>query len=146
MVTRESGRHELENAEQSTAPTLAGRMELWIASLLRVGVVVSLAWICAGTALTFHHHPTYFSSEQAVSRVLEKNAAPTSLAAVIEGLSEARGRAMTMAGLLVLILLPVLRLVVAHWCFRAQGDAMFARITISVLALLVASIALGLAT
>lgn len=60
--------------------------------------------------------------------------------------SEARGRAMTMAGLLVLIMPPVLRLVIAHWAFRARGDAMFARITISVLALLVASIAMGLAT
>lgn len=119
------------------------RVELWMSQLLRLGTALSLALVTAGAVLTFTHHPSYFSSDEALERVLAENAAPHRLGDVVSGILEARGRAVTMLGLLLLILLPVLRLAVAHLAFRAQGDRTFARISLAVLVLLFASFFLG---
>jgi uncharacterized membrane protein len=92
--------------------------------------------------LTFFHHPDYFWSTEALARITRPSA-PHRLVDVVAGLADARGRAVTMSGLLLLILLPVLRLAVAWAGFRAQGDRTFSRISLLVLVLVGVAFLLG---
>lgn len=121
----------------------AGRVELWMSSLLRFGTIASLCFVAAGAGLTFFHHPDYLWSSEALARVTSPQSGPHDLSLVLWGLAEARGRAVTMVGILLLITLPVLRLVVAFFGFRAEGDRQYTQLTLLVLCLLVLSFTLG---
>ena len=118
------------------------RVELRISLLLRTGTLLSLALVIAGMVLTFFHHPDYFWSAEALERITRLSA-PHRLSDVVAGLADARGRAVTMTGLLLLILLPVLRLVVAWAGFRAEADRTFSRIALCVLVLVGIAFGLG---
>jgi uncharacterized membrane protein len=118
------------------------RVELRISVLLRAGTIISLALVMTGMALTFIHHPDYFSSVEALDRITRPSA-PHQLSDVVAGLAGARGRAVTMTGLLLLILLPVVRLAVAWAGFRAQADRTFSRISLVVLSLVGVAFVLG---
>lgn len=118
------------------------RVELRISLLLFSGTLLSIILVLTGMALTFFNHPDYFWSAEALGRITRPSA-PHRLMDVVGGLADARGRAVTMTGLLLLILLPVLRLVVAWAGFRAQGDRTFSRISLVVLALVALAFVLG---
>ncbi len=45
-----------------------------IATLLRVGVLLSITIIIIGTVVTFVHHPDYFSSRPALGRLTSPGA------------------------------------------------------------------------
>jgi uncharacterized membrane protein len=62
---------------------------------------------------------------------------------VIQGLEHSQGRAIVMAGLLLLIATPVLRVAISVLAFVYQRDRTFVVITSVVLALLLTSFALG---
>jgi uncharacterized membrane protein len=120
------------------------RVELAISALLRVGVIVSLAIIVAGTILSFVHHPTYVSSAAELARLTKPGAAfPHTLAQVLAGLREGRGQAVVVLGLLVLIATPVARVAVSILGFFYQRDRAFVIFTSVVLALLLLSFWLG---
>ena len=123
-------------------PAAPSRVEVRISMLLRGGTLLSLALVVMGMALTFLHHPDYFWSAEALARVTHPSA-PHRLADVVVGLAETRGRAVTMTGLLLLILLPVLRLAIAWAGFRTEGDRTFTRLSLLVLALVGLAFALG---
>jgi uncharacterized membrane protein len=118
------------------------RIELRMSVLLRAGTLLSLALVMGGMALTFINHPDYFWSVEALDRITRPSA-PHRLSDVVAGLAGARGRAVTMTGLLLLILLPVVRLAVAWAGFRAQADRTFSRISLVVLALVGMAFVLG---
>ncbi|HEX9145726.1 MAG TPA: DUF1634 domain-containing protein, partial [Candidatus Binatia bacterium] len=46
------------------------RVEVVISSLLRAGVLASLALIVVGTLISFAHHPEYFSSPVDLGRLV----------------------------------------------------------------------------
>jgi uncharacterized membrane protein len=123
---------------------LPGRFERLIAGLLRTGVWTSLALMLGGLALTFVHHPGYLDPGLDLHRLTAPGAAfPHAWPAIMEGLRAGRGQAVAALGLLILIGTPILRVAVSSVGFLRQGDRLYALITATVLALLVASFLLG---
>ncbi|RKH66333.1 DUF1634 domain-containing protein [Corallococcus aberystwythensis] len=117
--------------------------ELLISQLLRGGVLLSLSLVTCGMVMTFFRHPDYFSSPDALQRLTSPDSAPHRLPDVFEGVMAVRGQSFVMAGLLVMITVPVLRVALSLGIFRAQKDRTFAAITTSVLALLLLAFLLG---
>jgi uncharacterized membrane protein len=124
-------------------PTVA-RVERLISTLLRVGVVLSLAVVVLGTVISFGHHPGYLWSGQELAALTGAGkAGPNSVAEIVAGVAAGRGAAVVMAGLLILIATPVLRVGVAIIAFLLQRDWVFTVVTAVVFALLVLSFFLG---
>jgi uncharacterized membrane protein len=120
------------------------KVELAISTLLRTGVLTSLLIVLVGTVVTFVHHPRYLSSRRDLVRLTTPGAEfPHSVPSVIHGLEHSQGRALVMAGLLLLIATPVLRVAVSVLAFVYQRDRTFVVITSVVLALLLTSFVLG---
>ena len=120
------------------------RVELIISSLLRAGVLGSLALVVLGTVLTLAHHLEYFASPADLSRLVQPGAAfPHSTRDVFEGVRLLSGQAIVTAGLLLLIVTPVMRVAVSIFAFIYQGDRTFTLITALVLLLLLLSFFLG---
>jgi uncharacterized membrane protein len=118
--------------------------ELLISTVLRGGVLTSLAVILAGTLVTFLHHPEYVSSPQELARLTEAGASfPHTLRDVVAGLAALRGQAIVVLGLLILIATPVLRVAVSILVFLEQRDRTYVAITVTVLTLLILSFFLG---
>ncbi|HVS69942.1 MAG TPA: DUF1634 domain-containing protein [Phycisphaerae bacterium] len=120
------------------------QVELVISVLLRVGVVVSLLVVVAGTVVSFMHHPGYLSNGKDLGALTKPGGAvPDSIADVISGVRNFRGQAIVVAGLLLLIATPVMRVAVSIVAFLVEKDKLFALITATVLALLLLSFFLG---
>ncbi|HVX85963.1 MAG TPA: DUF1634 domain-containing protein [Phycisphaerae bacterium] len=120
------------------------QVELVISVLLRVGVVVSLLVVVAGTVLSFVHHPGYLSNGKDLGALTKPGAAaPHSIAEVASGVRQWRGQDVVVAGLLLLIATPVMRVAVSIVAFLVEKDKLFALITAGVLALLLLSFFLG---
>ena len=121
----------------------AASPELLISNLLRLGVVLSLSLVTVGMSLTFFHHPDYFLSVQALQRLTAPERGPHDLTSVLADAMNARGQALVMVGLLVLMATPVLRVALSLLVFSRQRDRIFTGVTAGVLALLVLSFVLG---
>jgi uncharacterized membrane protein len=120
------------------------RVEMILSVLLRAGVVVSLFVVVLGTTLSFVHHSAYRSAPPELTRLTGPDAVfPHTLAAVWEGVLAGQGQAIVVAGLLLLIATPVLRVAVSILAFALQRDWIFVVITSLVLALLLLSFFLG---
>lgn len=120
------------------------KVELLIIRLLRVGVLVSLVLVVTGTALSFAHHPDYWTDPSALGPLTGSSASfPHTPGQVVAGLADLRGQAIVALGLLVLIATPVARVTVSIFSFAYQRDRTFVAITSVVLALLLLSFALG---
>jgi uncharacterized membrane protein len=135
---------------QATTPVAPGedarvrRAELIISGVLRTGVVTSLLVILAGTLLTFLHHPEYVSSHSELERLTQPGGAvPQTLGQVAAGILRFHGQSIVAAGLLLLILTPVIRVGVSILAFVAQRDRTYVMITSVVLLLLLLSFFLG---
>src|ERR1700749_2956091 len=97
-----------------------------ISYLLRVGVVVSLIVVVAGVVLTFVHHPEYLHSREALGGLLAGNAEfPHSMREVWAGILMLHGRSVVIAGLLLLIATPVMRVGVSIFAFLFERDRVF---------------------
>ena len=120
------------------------RVELIISNLLRAGVLGSLALVVLGTVLTLARHPQYVASPADLSRLVQPGAAfPHSMRDVFEGVRLLRGQAIVTAGLLLLIVTPVMRVAVSIFAFIYQRDRNYTFITALVLSLLLLSFFLG---
>ncbi|MGD9996705.1 MAG: DUF1634 domain-containing protein [Ilumatobacteraceae bacterium] len=120
------------------------RTEEAISIVLRVGVLISVALVVAGTIVTFVHHHEYVSDPSSLDGVVEPGAGfPRTLAGVASGIADGRGQAIVSLGLLVLVATPVIRVAVSIVAFAQRRDRIFVTITSIVLALLLASFALG---
>lgn len=118
--------------------------EAWISTTLRAGVLLSLALIVLGMSITFTHHPQYAASQQELARLTQPGAAfPRTLPELAKGLAAFKGQAIVVAGLLVLIATPVLRVAISVLVFLEQRDYLFAVFTATVLAILLISFLLG---
>jgi uncharacterized membrane protein len=120
------------------------RAELIISGVLRTGVLLSMAIILAGTLLTFVRHREYVSSPAELVRLSQPGeAVPQTLQDVLSGVRELRGQSIVAAGLLLLILTPVVRVATSILVFVAQSDRTYVLITSVVLLLLLLSFLLG---
>jgi uncharacterized membrane protein len=123
---------------------LPRRAEIVISTVLRGGVLASLAVILVGTLMTFVHHPEYGSSPGELARLTQPGAGfPRTLREVATGLGALRGQAIVVLGLWMLIATPVLRVAVTVLVFLEERDGMYLAITLTVLALLILSFFLG---
>lgn len=117
-----------------------------IAGILRTGVISSVVVILTGMVVTFIHHPEYVSSHAALSSLTDPtHLFPHSLGSVLSEATANHGQALIMAGLLLLIATPVVRVAASILIFVIERDALYAGITCLVLALLLLSFVLGTA-
>lgn len=122
---------------------LARKVELLISSLLRVGVVSSLIVVVIGLVTSFVHHPGYLRSMQMQAVLAGSRTSWHSLPELTSGLLHLRGEAIIMAGLLLLIATPVMRVAVSIVAFIFERDPIFVTVTAFVLAMLILSFVLG---
>jgi uncharacterized membrane protein len=116
-----------------------------IVIVLRVGVTLSIAIILVGMVVTFVHHPEYFSSRPALGVLTSaREHFPSTMLDVISGVRQGKGQAIVMAGLLVLIATPVVRVALSDVVFIVGRDRLYIAITSTVLVILLISFAIGL--
>jgi uncharacterized membrane protein len=128
-----------------SAPQSGGvaKTEHAISTLLRIGVSVSLILISLGTILSFAHGG-YGSQPSDLGRLTAQGGSfPRTLAWLSEGLRHMDGQAVIVAGLLLLIATPVLRVAVSIGAFARERDRTYVLICTTVLLLLIISFALG---
>lgn len=119
-------------------------MEFAIATLLRVGVVLSIGIIVIGMIVSLVHHPDFLSSRPAFDRLTAADSHfPSTIGEVIAGLRRGSGHAMITAGLLVLIATPVMRVALSIVIFLIERDVLYVVITATVFAILLISFAVG---
>jgi len=120
------------------------RVEILISNILRIGVVASFLIVLFGMCVTFTRHPDYVSSSPELHRVAGQNPQfPHNLKDTWKGIAQLRGQAIVIAGLLLLIATPVIRVAVSIVAFAVQKDTLFVVLTSIVLALLILSFFLG---
>jgi uncharacterized membrane protein len=120
-------------ASESARRLRVHQAEILISQVLRGGVVLSALIIGIGMVGVLVRHGNLTSAM----------AAPDSLAAVWQGIQAGNPVAVVMAGLLVLLATPVLRVAVSVVAFALEGDFRYVVITSLVLLILLASFALG---
>jgi len=117
-----------------------------ISNLLQAGVVISMAVVVLGLALTFIHHPQYVRSRTALGRLTDAGVLyPHRLRDVATQIRHGRGQAIVMLGLLLLIATPVARVAFSIAAFALERDRLYVVITAVVLILLVISFVIGAA-
>jgi uncharacterized membrane protein len=119
-------------------------MDTVIAALLRGGVLLSMSVVLLGLVFTFVHHPEYMTSRAELGHLTERAAVyPHSVPAVVLQVRAWRGQGTIMLGLLLLIATPFARVLFSIVAFAIERDRLYVAITVTVLALLVASFVLG---
>jgi uncharacterized membrane protein len=115
-----------------------------ISWVLKVGVGASLVLISAGTIRSFLEGEGYRSGTPEISRLIgPAGAFPRSAAWFLHGLLRFDGQAVIVAGLLLLIATPVIRVAVSMFAFARERDRTYVAITATVLVLLLLSFLLG---
>lgn len=128
----------------ASPPRSALQIERIISTLLRTGVAASLLLVLAGLALMFTRHPGHLQTPADLARLTRFGADfPHTLGSVGKGLLAGQGQAVAAAGLLLLILTPILRVAVSILMFALEKDRPFVLITAAVLAVLALSFFLG---
>jgi len=120
------------------------RTEAAIGGVLRIGVAVSLLVIAAGTLLSFVQDGGYGTLASDVPRLAGPGGAfPRTGSWLLAGLKDLNGQAVIVAGLLLLIATPVMRVAVSIVVFGRERDRAYMAIASAVLMLLLLSFALG---
>ena len=124
------------------------RIELFIAHVLRWGVLLSFAIVAIGIgAVTVTGQTGYQQIRlDSVSSIIEYQAKPdfpNSLGDMFSGLVALKPYAIITFGLLVLIAIPVMRVLVSIIAFALERDWLYMAITAVVLAVLLLSFAIG---
>lgn len=120
-------------------------IERLISIVLRTGVLLSIGVILIGVVFTFAHHPDYFRSRPALGELTDASQTyPHTIRDVARGVAASRGQAIVMAGMLLLIATPIVRVAMSTALFVAERDRLYASITFAVLVLLLVSFASGL--
>ena len=122
------------------------RTEVAISLVLRIGVVVSLLVVVAGVIDGMVRSPAERTSATLGHSLISRGATfPHSFGSLFTGLGHGDPASIVAAGLLLLVLTPVLRVAVSILTFAYQHDAVFVVVTAFVLAVLIASFFLGTA-
>jgi uncharacterized membrane protein len=120
------------------------RTEAAIGRVLTVGVAVSLLVIAAGTLRSFVQDGGYGTLASDVPRLAgPAGAFPRTGSWLLGGLKALDGQAVIVAGLLLLIATPVMRVAVSIVVFARERDRAYMAIASAVLMLLLLSFALG---
>jgi uncharacterized membrane protein len=113
-----------------------------VALVLRSGVALATSLVLVGTIITFARHPEYRSSADALRALLSPDAsrAPGDLLA---GLLHLGGPGFVLAGLVLLIATPIVRVAVTAALLLRGGERRLGAFGVVVLVLLLVSFALG---
>jgi len=118
--------------------------EIVISNVLRFGTIASFCIVMLGMIVSFIHHPDYLRSPEELARLTKSGALfPHTLQSIWTGLLNFRGQAIVEAGLILLILTPVMRVLVSIFAFIVQKDRNFIAISSLVFLLLILSFLLG---
>ncbi len=123
-----------------------GGTERLISGLLRWGVGVSMAVVMLGVVVTFMRHPEYVYSDADLPALTGRTGQgqfTNTLGGVWEGLKAGRGQAIVDAGLILLILTPVMRVGASVVIFLRERDRRYVGITLFVFAMLLLSFVFG---
>jgi len=119
-------------------------VELAIGEILRWGVRCSLALIVVGTLICFLHTGEYGDTAADLKRLLSMDSSGVcSMAAIARGFIHFDGAALVVAGLALLIATPIMRVAASIVAFAVSRDWIYVAISAAVMALVVASFALG---
>ena len=121
----------------------AESIDLLISWTLRIGVGISLALVCLGTAVTFLHHPDYLRQQSSLALTHPQGNVPHGVGDMVKLLRHCQGQGVVTLGLLVLIATPIMRVALSTLLFWHEKDRAFTTITLVVLMLLIASLCLG---
>jgi uncharacterized membrane protein len=124
----------------SALATKEHRLDSWVATVLAAGVVVSGALIAAGVVGSLVVGWTGTFSGQTLPPT-----DPTDFGDLWPRLMALQPLALSQAGLLLLIATPVVRVAVTALGFFGQHDRLYAAISVIVLVMLLAGLAIGLA-
>ena len=125
------------------------RLELAIATLLRIGVVLAALLVLAGGVLALRHPgapaPSYatFEAPGNTAATTSQHHPVHSIAGVFRDLQHLSGRPIIALGLLVLIATPIARVIFAIVGFARERDGLYTAISVIVLAILLFSLIHG---
>ena len=124
------------------------RIELFIARLLRWGVIISIIIVAIGIGLVIVEGQTGYQQIRLddLNSIVEyhvKPDFPNSLGDELSGLLALKPYAVITLGLLVLIAIPVMRVTVSVIAFAMERDWLYVAITAFVLIALIVSFAIG---
>lgn len=108
-------------------------VELAVSRWLRIGVLISAAVIFAGLIFFFVQGDSGY----------QDGAYPHNLPDIMNGLQAWKPYAVITAGLILLILTPVLRVAISIWVFMREGDKLYTVIAAVVLVILIISFLAG---
>jgi uncharacterized membrane protein len=133
---------------QTRNPDETVRIELFIARLLRWGVILSFAIIFVGIAAAVITGQTGYNQIQLsdVNTLVQYHSQPefpNTLRDVLTGVATFKPYAIIVLGLLVLIAIPVIRVAVSVLAFMVERDWLYVGITAFVFLVLVASFLIG---
>lgn len=120
------------------------RTEIIISGLLRGGVSISFVVVVLGTIIMLLRHREMMGDPAELKHLTSGGGSfPTDVAGVWRGILEGRGRPLIMAGLLMLIATPVVRVAASIVTFLMERDRVFVILTSMVFGLLILSFYLG---
>lgn len=108
-------------------------VEIVIGKIMRIGVLFSAAVMILGFAMFLITGHNGYSN----------TSFPTTLPAIWHGLISFKAYAYMMAGIYLLILTPVLRVVISIYAFYQEKDMLYVKITSLVLLILIISVIVG---
>jgi uncharacterized membrane protein len=137
----------MKGAGRDSPAELSRRVEVVISEILAWGVLASLALLGTGTLLSFlgsHDYGAGRGTSADLARLVRPGAAfPRSARWLVPAVAHGNGQAIIVAGLVLLIATPVVRVAVSVLAFALEGDRRYTIITTIVLLLLLLSLALG---
>jgi uncharacterized membrane protein len=121
------------------------RADLWTSRLLRFGVLGCAALVAVGWALSLARSPSEAAAVSGLTRggLLPEAGPFPSLANLAEGVVAGRGVAWVVAGLMLLIALPIVRVGLTAVLFAVERDWLYVILAVLVLALLIFGVLMG---
>lgn len=108
-------------------------VEIVIGKIMRIGVIIAVCVMLLGLVMFFATGQSGYPG----------TTFPTSFTAIWQGLLAFKAYAYMMAGIYLLILTPVLRVVISIYAFYKEHDYLYVKITSLVLAILILSVFIG---
>jgi len=133
---------QLSPEEMAEMEAKVRKVEVAISLVLRIGVLLSVTVIAGGLAIMFNNHAAYTSLSGHFSySVLTSQSAvfPHSFGSLVSAVGRGEGRGIVVAGVLLLILTPILRVAVGVLSFMYEKDPPMTIVTLYVLAVLIGS-------
>ena len=116
-------------------------VKLMIGSLLRWGVIISMAVVFAGGLVYLYRHGQEKASYHTFAGEpgFLKN-----LKGILQGIAEFKGRAIIQTGILLLIATPIARVLLSVFSFLLEKDYLYVVITLIVLSVIIFSMLSGI--